>query len=1415
MDIKARPDHQPDADIEANHVAETGALGGRSFRVGLTGLCIIAFLLVSMNESGSWVGDARFELFENPNQRLRRMISMWDSSRGLGRERGDFWPGFTIFVAFFRGLGFPTWVVQRLWHGSLICAGGVGVALFLREIRRDGTIAQLGAAALYMFGPYSVAFLLPSNLYLNYAAAPWVWLVFYRGVHSRSWRSVAQLGLIVLLLGNTEAAGTAYAFLYLVPIAAYAVLVNRTIRWSDVAAWVLRFGIIFGGIVVSVLAVVLISSEVFAQNLRETESSRALNSNSSWAETWRGLGSWLLYFQNSTGLARPSTKAYLTSGVTIIGTFGVPFCALYGLTRRRRETPLLGMMMLVGMMMMVGLFPNQDSSYYGRLIGWMYDTFPSTEFLRNNFKAGSGAVFGIAGLFGLTVEAIATNLRSVDNERFSKSGVAASASAVLVVAVLVLSATPFWATTLYNPKTTYDALPGYVTEAADWIDEQPEDGRVLFLPRAYRNGFRWGYLNDDYLDALIERPHVIEVPIHQSREIAANLVASLDRSLTDTVYTEGRIGAFSELLGAGFVVVRNDIDWQTWGQPRPSQFQGIRNDPDLELVATFGEPGEFTVASFDRSPQVIFERKLPPIEIYRVRANPSRAVSAGPSRVEPAVSPLLLAGDADAYPFLVESGLLDTGRTVVYSGSQSASELLRNMEQGSPVIITDTNRRRSEVITSETDRSHTLADGEEFRRKVFQLFPHNDTQSVADFGDAELIRSAGPALGDSRVIWHRPSMAFDRDPATSWQTPPLTNPFGQTLRVDLRSPQEVRGIRIAANRRKDSNGKRVIEATVRFSDGTIIEADLDDGNFSLNFTPREIAWAELVITDVAGEGLATVGIDEFEIIGLDIQERILLPTRVTQLDQSNPAISDALDSALVGYGFERSIGEGAFPEERRLNRLFDTYNANPLSFSGRLKLTLAAKDEDLRGLQDPEFNAVASSRFLGRLDFRGEAAIDGDPGTAWVAEAAGAPALELNFAPTRLNSLQLTALVGEGLSAPTKINVRIGDNQRPIATVQFGTNSCAGEPQCTVQASAFIPNILATSLTIEVVDFERVRSNPIRITEVELNSQPNSPGAPTQDSCVENLLTVDDESIPIRVLDSAELFSGGSSRFESCGPISLDEGRHTLSATGSAVFDMVAALPQGILAKSPPVTANIEVLEKSGSASRYRISNPSEGAVFVLGESFHPGWKATVNGEDLGEPLERDAVAAWLLPAGEDLDVHIRFGPHRLFQVAFAITLLTALLCCALVVKNPTWRAPGVARAALGNADPVIDPLGPARWSTVGVFVIPILFGVLTGGVTGAMLGFSGALILRGSIGDGRHIVTFGALALIVLAAVATIAESSLVVGLGFAAERPVADSASKFAAILASVVVIERIVGGRRPAVEQRSEQQATPHSD
>src|SRR5207253_10540328 len=81
-------------------------------------------------------------------------------------------------------------------------------------------------------------------------------------------------------------------------------------------------------------------------------------------------------------------------------------------------------------------------------------------------------------------------------------------------------------------------------------------------------------------------------------------------------YQPGELGPVARRLGIDLVLVRNDIDWQRSGLPRPSSLDVVRNDPDLRPVAGFGRPGENVIRRADRSLDVFRETQLPPVEIY-------------------------------------------------------------------------------------------------------------------------------------------------------------------------------------------------------------------------------------------------------------------------------------------------------------------------------------------------------------------------------------------------------------------------------------------------------------------------------------------------------------------------------------------------------------------------------------------------------------------------------------------------------------------------------------------------------------------------------------------------------------------------------------------------------------------------------
>jgi arabinofuranan 3-O-arabinosyltransferase len=1238
-----------------------------------TGYAVIAALAVLSNAPARWLGDNRYEQYDNPARRLARMFSIWDPYRGFGTVRTEWWPGVTAPLAILRLLGLSPAASLHIWHATLLFLAGLGAVAFFRALVPRIGLAQVVAGLLYMLGPFTVGFLMPSNLYVNYALAPWFFLLFLSGVRvRRPWRSVAAVALLVCAAGTTEVTGLGFTFANFVLIAAYAVHIEQHASWGTVWGWIWRFALL-GSLVLAVVAFVsVVGNDGYRQNLRETESPLVINGNSSWAESWRGLGSWLLYHRDQTGLARPQASVFLTSAVTIGASFVAPMLALVGLlTSRRRVALLAGALMLAGLLVMVGRYPLDNPAPYGRFLEWLYDALPSSSVLRNNYKAGAGAMWGIAALAGLGCEALVRRLRAVwARRRFSDRALVSGVALAAVVAVGALSQ-PFWRTGLYDEPRGYDEVPAYVTDAMAFIDELPGSGRAFFLPRSYRSEFRWGYVNDDVLDASLQRANVIEVPIHLSEEVPADILTALDASLTDRHYRRGTIASLAARLGIEYLVLRNDFEWGIWEQPRPAAFSQLRADPALELLATFGAPGQNTTSPLDSSLEVDIERTLPPIEVYRVRVPTDMA------RVIPAGPDLLVSGDGSAWPSLAADGWLDQAAPVRFTGGLTTTALREALDNGSPLLITDTNRRQVELITVTGAVSYTLPDGGEFDRPPHLLWKTPGATSIASYGSADRITASSQvAYSGALQPWHRPAAAVDGDPETSWLVGALTNPIGQPFRIELTELTTIDRVTVRAAPPSDI-GERVVDfVVVRLDDGTPYELALDDGIGSIDVGGRATRTVEVEIRGIAGGGIGPVGFSEIEIDGLDLAERIVMPDDVVRRAAGDPELAALLADAAVGYRIERLVGDGPVDIERAVRRAFTTPGTATLFGRGRLRASFDLAEGVLARLVGSVITAEASSRFGGQPDLGGFRAVDGDDSTAWTVPAIDGGELTLRFDRRPVDDLGVTLQVGRGLAEPDRIALRVGGRS---VDVPVDRHECVGADQCLV---ALVLPVDAEA--VEEIDVVIPRSGDrgvIRVVEVTLDGAPNERLALDQApaGCFDDVVLLDGRSLAVRILGTvADVISGRAVGFQMCDPIPVGAGRHNVDTGTDLLVDDFMLMPPGMepamLATRSSDVSFASIITSGQTSFGIAVDAPG-GGTLVLAQSWHPAWRASLAGHDLGKPLEVDGFVGWRLPPGTSGLVAVELGTQQRYEVALLMTGCGVALCVAILLRRPRKAA--------------------------------------------------------------------------------------------------------------------------------------------
>jgi arabinofuranan 3-O-arabinosyltransferase len=1233
------------------------------------GLALVSLIVTLANAAGSYVGDNRFEQYWAPGGRLLRETALWDGGRGLGRVAEEFWPS-TIPIALIRALGFSPALAERLWHASLLTLAGVGVLLVVRTfVPRVGALHAVAAFA-YAFNPFSAVFLLPSVLFWNYAIAPFVVLALLRGVASpRSWRWPAVLALAVFSAGNADLPGTAYVLVLLVPTALYVVAVERSARWRDVGAFLVRAVFLTLLCAAAALTKASFGAASLEARLAATELPRRVNVTSSWSESWRGLGFWLSYFGDADDLGRlPGGRYYWETVPGVLITFVAPLCALVAVAWTRwRARWLFVALALTSLVLMVGSYPPDDLPPLGRGILSAFEDVAALASLRNTYKAGPGLAMATAVLLAVLTAAVAARARK-------RSPLWSRMPYVGAVVLIVAAAGPFVDGGLYPDRAQMDDLPGYWHEALEYVDGQPGDGRVLVLPGTTKTAYRWGWPGDDVFDAFLHRhPNVIANAFPLSEPLAASAIDALDDQVAAGTIAPGTIASVARRLGITQVIIRNDLDWDRSEVARPQDLDALRSDPTLVLSASFGEPGQNVVAADDDSVAARFEQTLPPVEVYDVTA------STGPTLGRPALAPAVVAGDGSSMAQIGATGAVEDGRPIRFSGELEGQDLVDALGGGGPLVITDSNRRRVVRLRGAVPtRSETLGEDQELDQAPDDLWGRDGSQSVATFGDA---RQVSATASGTRLIgyqpWLRPANAFDDDFATMWLTGGLEDPVGNRIRVDFDRPLVVSHLDLAPFRPTDG-GRAVESVRLRFSSGEPVDVTMRPSpDTDVTFPQRETDFLDVEITSVTREGEAAVGFREIDVPGVDLRERIRVPDDLFRRADEDDELAAALAEAPTTYLFERVIGRGEVAEEQALRRSFPMLQAGPAEVTGTLALHREVGDDRisavLSAFDGEDVVSWGSSRFEGDLANRGEQATDGDPATSWGVRPEEGEVLTVTFPAQEVDEVRIRAL-GQDATALDSVVVTVGD--RPQEVELEPADGCDSD-DCDREARY----ALAEGEEVDRVEVRVGRTGPdtgrpVRIAEVEVEGPEGTVGGGARDgaACAGDLLSVDGTDVPVRLAADARdhLVDGRSVPFEACEPLELSPGDHELDSDGPLLDRLALAIDQEGVTPARGVEPTVDVVERTPDRLRLEV-DAADPAWVGTGQSYDPSWTATADGVDLGPPVPIDGQSAWMVDPGVH-DVELSFQPAGRYRLALAVTIFGVALCAGLALA-PRRRA--------------------------------------------------------------------------------------------------------------------------------------------
>jgi arabinofuranan 3-O-arabinosyltransferase len=1214
------------------------------------GLLALPFLSLP----GRYVFDTRDALWFDPSRYLARAFVLWHTSPYLGHQQHDgivFPMGVVIWAL--RSIGLAPWAAERLWHGLLLLTAAGTAILLVDALRgRRTIIGPLTAGLLYGLAPYTFGYGLQfTAVYLPYALLPLLLLVTLRGIGRPGFRWPALFGLTTFAMGGGNGAPQAYVLLAAAGLMAWAVVerrvsLPRALRFAGVS---LAF---FVGLNAHWLFL-LRSSEV-SNAIAFSEQPYGINVSSSASETIRGLGFWQFYGGDRFGPWIPTVRAYVASIALLVAGFAVPVGALASawLVRWRYRLFFL-LLLIVSVFVAVGIFQPSDPTPFGRALLFLYAHVPGAAGLRTTYKAVMIVNLSVAVLAGIGVAALWDRLAA-------KKGAGPVRAAALVAVVLVVGANayPLWTGRLYNPAHGFREIPGYWRGALQQIARRNTDHRAFFAPATTWATYRWGSIKeginatDPDLASLSPR----RLPIGE--RFGSNLVAAVEQP-----YLAGRTAAGSaqmfRYLGVRDVVLQNDIDWARSNTAGPGQLKRLLEDRDLVPTGTFGTPR--------RNAEILSVRD--PIPIVRAEAP----------------DPVVLSGDGFGMADAAREGLLRGGPPVLYSGTLRSSDLQTLIRDSRPsFLITDSNRRQAWYFTGpRAPHSYTLPSTRTIKGydTGYVLFDDRpQTQSVAVYPGLRAITASGYGSVFRASPQYRPANAFDADPSTWWVVGIGRDPTGAWIQADFSKAMSLSSVTISTP--SVPWWLRIDRVQLEFSDGSVVSHRLRrDAPTTIDFPERTTNFLRLRIVSVGlGPMPSATGaaIGEIQIPGLSAAETIRVPNDLFETARQTREGLGLLAGQPIRYLFERARVDtpGLVDEEAGISRRFEVPIDAAHRLSGTAHLGPNAPDDQIDAIvmgQTP-VRVTSSSRLLGNPRLRGSSAFDGNRATSWVPPPGQGQWVRIEFPPRSLGRIVVRSAVGPKSGAVLGLHATFSDGSI------VGGN--AAGPRDGVIDMRFAPR-MTSSVTItldRVYSILGARNSP-SITEIDI------PGVAPLDIADSALIpcsrsagiTLDGASLAIQPSGTVGQLLGGSELpLRICGdaPIMLDRGWHDLVARGGLQPDTISLATGGWHSPGRPgALPSLSFSEISGAGFEVAVRAATDPYYLVIGQNMDPGWRATIDGRDLGSPILLDGYSAgWRIDRPGSYSIAVRYEPQRAYAWALAVTGGTLLLAGGAVATGGLER---------------------------------------------------------------------------------------------------------------------------------------------
>jgi arabinofuranan 3-O-arabinosyltransferase len=1245
-------------------------------RVRLAAACLLVVGLALVQDPGFLVPDTKFDLVEAPIDFLGRALHLWDAQGASGQLQnqayGYLWPMGPFFALGVSLL--PGWVVQRLWLGLVMAVALSGTVKVCKAIGVRSDLACLTAGFAFALSPRMLTTLGPISIEAwPSALAPWVLLPLIHGSRAGSPRRWAALsGLAVATVGGVNAAA-AFA---VIPLGVVWLL-TRTPgpRRRALMLWWPMFTVLGTLWWVIPLFVMGRYSPPFLDFI---ETTTVTTFPTTLFDVLRGTSNWVPYLDSGSRAGND----LITTPYLVLNSGVVLMVGLAGLVHRRTpERGFLALSVLLGTLMVAAGHSGAVEGWFAADIRTLLDGVLAP--LRNVHKFDVilrlPLVIGLAAVIDRVLADRSDRDRGPGRPFTAQLAARGNQLALvgMVLAAVAGSVLPAFLGRI-TPAGAMIDVPQYWQQTADWLgDHDSGDGTAMLVPGAQFASYVWGAPRDEPLQFYADSPWAVRNVIPLTPPANIRMLDEIERRLVQGDGSPG-LTAYLRRAGVQYVVVRNDLPLGN-DVPLPVVVHQSLDRAGLTRVASFGPDigGGATLEGGGVDRVVVnggWQAVYPAVEIFEVPGDTDRAVAAG----EP---PVVVGGPEDLAD-LADLDLLGDSPTRLATDLDD-KEL--DEQPDAPVILTDGLRARERFFARIHDGYSSVLTPGDVRRSGNPardyLIDSGDRWSTtgrlvgARTLSASSSQSDADALGGSER-GQLPFAAVDRSLATEWVTG-LGRDEQSWWQLDLVDPVPVATVTVTGGASAPDNQEVRVVTEAGASDPVEIGPDQ---TAVVSVPAGDSGWVR--VEDSSGSPGRRLALAEVAVPGVRVERQLVLPEL--------PPAWDAPDVVVLRDDHDARSGcVEVGPDVRCVEDRVRT-SEEPRVMSRVVRLPAAAAYEpelrvrpqagralDKVMLRGQPLRISASSEAVPDPRASAVAAVDGDPGTSWLAAADDLrPTLSLRWlGEERITGISLDIDAATAARLPARLRLTWPGGTQDVDLVD---GSATFAPIVTDQLQIRVEQ---ADGTVDLGFDAEPAEVGIGVGELELHGLPYLPLGLSEDArssgcgigpAVElggrTYQTFVDAS-PAALLRGetvdAQLCDEGSDRPRAL-PIDnavLGSGENVVTVTGSRAF-----APDTVVLRrsSTDLRSGTEPATESGDAVTRRVVTPPGADVVELRQNTNAGWTAR-QGDSRLDPVVLDGwKQGWQLH--DDQPVVAEFSPDRPYRTGLLVGLVAVLVLAGLTI---------------------------------------------------------------------------------------------------------------------------------------------------